>query len=69
MKKVLSIEGMSCMHCVAHVKEALEAIEGVQNVVVSLDDNLAIVETEVSDDVLKNAVEDEGYDVVEIRQE
>ena len=67
MKKVLSIEGMSCMHCVAHVKEALEGIEGVKDVVVSLDENLATVETEVSDDILKNAIEEEGYDVVDIR--
>jgi len=28
MKKVLSIEGMSCAHCVAHVKEALESVAG-----------------------------------------
>ncbi len=24
MEKILNVEGMSCMHCVAHVKEALE---------------------------------------------
>ena len=67
MKKVLLIEGMSCEHCVAHVKEALEGIEGVDNVVVSLDENSATVETEVSDETLKEAVEEEGYDVIEIR--
>lgn len=67
MKKVLLIEGMSCEHCVAHVKEALEAIDGVENVVVSLDENSATVETEVSDEALKSAIEEEGYDVTEIR--
>lgn len=67
MKKVLLIEGMSCEHCVAHVKEALEGIEGVENVVVSLDENSATVETEVSDEILKEVVEEEGYDVTEIR--
>lgn len=67
MKKVLLIEGMSCEHCVAHVKEALEGIEGVENVVVSLDENLATVETEVSDEILKEVIEEEGYDVTEIR--
>ena len=66
MKKVLLIEGMSCEHCVAHVKEALEAIDGVENVVVSLDENSATVETEVSDEALKSAIEEEGYDVTEI---
>ena len=67
MKKVLLIEGMSCEHCVAHVKEALEEIDGVENVVVSLDENSATVETEVSDEALKSAIEEEGYDVTEIR--
>ncbi|MBD7913431.1 MULTISPECIES: cation transporter [Clostridium] len=66
MKKKLLIEGMSCNHCVAHVKEALEALEGVSLVEVSLEDNCAIVESTTSDEVLKEAVEEEGYDVVGI---
>ncbi|MCR4944495.1 MAG: heavy-metal-associated domain-containing protein [Clostridium sp.] len=67
MKKVISIEGMSCENCVRHVTEALEAIEGVSSVVVSLDDNTATVETEVDNEILKNAIEDEGYDVTDIK--
>lgn len=67
MKKVISIEGMSCEHCVKSVTGALEAIEGVNNVVVSLDDNTATVETDVDNEILKNAIEDEGYDVVDIK--
>lgn len=66
MKKVLSIEGMSCMHCVHHVKEALEAIKGVKDVTVNLDEKSATVDTEVSDEILKDAVEEEGYDVINI---
>ena len=68
MKKVLSIEGMSCEHCVAHVKKALEAIQGVENVVVSLEENSATVETDVDNEILKSAIEEEGYDVVDIKQ-
>ena len=67
MKKVISIEGMSCENCVRHVTEALEALEGVSSVVVSLDDNTATVETEVDNEILKNAIEDEGYDVTDIK--
>lgn len=67
MKKVLSIEGMSCEHCVAHVKKALEAIQGVENVVVSLEENSATVETDVDNEILKSAIEEEGYDVVDIK--
>lgn len=66
MKKKLLIEGMSCNHCVAHVKEALEAVEGVSSVEVSLEDNCAIVESTTADEILKEAIEEEGYDVVGI---
>ncbi|MDS0525097.1 cation transporter [Clostridium sp. SHJSY1] len=66
MKKKLLIEGMSCGHCVAHVREALESVEGVSSIEVSLEDNCAIVETTVADEVLKEVIEEEGYDVVGI---
>jgi len=35
---VLKVEGMMCMHCVAHVKAALEKLSGVKTVEVSLED-------------------------------
>ncbi len=62
MKKI-SIEGMMCSHCVAHVEKALNAVEGIGDVQVSLDDKCAVVSGDVSDDVLKKAVEDAGYQV------
>ena len=52
MKKVINIEGMSCNHCVAHVKEALEGINGVNVLEVSLDNKNAVVETEVENNIL-----------------
>lgn len=66
MKKKILIEGMSCNHCVGHVKDALEALEGVLSIEVSLEGNYASVETEVEDDILKEVIEEEGYDVVGI---
>lgn len=67
MKKVLLIEGMSCGHCVNHVKNALMDIEGVENVEVSLEDKKAIVEgTELNDNKMKAEIEDFGYSVVGI---
>lgn len=66
MKKKILIEGMSCNHCVGHVKEALEALEGVSAIEVSLEGNYASVETDVEDDILKEAIEEEGYDVIGI---
>ncbi|MBE6090331.1 heavy-metal-associated domain-containing protein [Clostridium beijerinckii] len=68
MKKKILIEGMSCEHCVAHVKEALENLDKVTSVEVSLKDNCAIVETENSNEEIKEAIEEEGYDVVKIEE-
>lgn len=65
MKKKIAIEGMSCEHCVAHVKEALEGL-GASAVDVSLDGGYAVCDTDKSDAELKSAIEDEGYDVTGI---
>ena len=62
-EKTLKVEGMMCMHCVAHVKEALEAVPGVRNVEVSLDEGTAKLEAGMlaSDEKLVAAVEAAGY--------
>ena len=67
MKKTIIIEGMSCNHCVAHVKEALESLSNVTSVNVDLQEKCATVETSESDDILKESIEDAGYDVIEIK--
>ncbi len=63
MKKKIGIEGMSCQNCVKHVKDALEGLEGVSSVEVNLEEKYATVETEVSDEVLKETIEEEGDEV------
>lgn len=65
MKKEMMIEGMSCNHCKMRVEKALGEIEGVDNVTVDLEAKKATLEIayEVGDAVLKEAVEDAGYDV------
>ena len=65
MKKI-SIEGMMCMHCVAHVEKALLAVEGVGEVKVSLEEKCAYVSFSADTALLKKAVEDAGYTVTEI---
>ncbi len=69
MKKTLKIEGMMCGHCEMHVKKALEAIDGVNGAEVSHETGTAVVtlEKEVPDDVLKQAVAEQGYQVTDIR--
>lgn len=70
MKKKIIVEGMSCNHCVNHVTAALEEIPGVKSVVVNLETNTAIVDAEeiVKDEEIKFAIDDAGYDVVNIEE-
>lgn len=66
MKKKILVEGMSCGHCVKHVKEALEEL-GASNVDVSLEKKMATAEVgDASDESIKAAIEDAGYDVTGI---
>ena len=68
MTKVMKIEGMSCEHCSARVEKALNMIEGVSaKVKLEAKEALVELESEISNDVLRKAVEDAGYEVVEIR--
>lgn len=67
MKKTMKIEGMMCGHCTGRVDKVLNALEGVE-ATVSLEDKAAYVTLtgDVSDELLKKTVEDEGYQVLEI---
>ena len=60
------IEGMSCMHYVAHVKEALEGLSGLTDIEVSLDNKWATANGTASHSSIQAAIEEEGYDVVKI---
>lgn len=66
MKKKIFIEGMKCGHCTGHVKSALEVLDNVASVEVSLEGKYAIVEGNVEDKVLRDVIEEEGYDVIRI---
>ncbi|ABR49408.1 Heavy metal transport/detoxification protein [Alkaliphilus metalliredigens QYMF] len=68
MKKKITIEGMSCGHCVGHVNEALKEISGVNSVEVNLTEKHAVVDLahEVGNDKLKAAVDGAGYQAIEV---
>ena len=67
MKKVMLVEGMSCGHCEKAVKSALSEIAGVSSVNVDLATKKVEVDGDnLQDNLLKEAVEEAGYDVVEI---
>ena len=69
MAKTMKIEGMMCGHCEAAVKKALEALPQVAEAAVSHENGTAVVTLNeaVTDEVLKKAVEDKDYTVVEIQ--
>lgn len=68
MKKLMTIEGMSCGHCSARVEKALNALDGV-SAVVDLEAKQATITMEqpYPDDILKQAVEEQGYTVTAIQ--
>lgn len=69
MKKVLTIEGMMCGHCTAHVENVLRNLDGVIDVKVSLNDKTAEVFTDkdITDNVFKDLISEEGYEVISIK--
>ena len=67
MTKTMKIEGMMCSHCTGRVDKALNALDGV-TATVSLEDKAAYVTVDgaVTDEELKKAVVDAGYEVTGI---
>lgn len=68
MKKTITIEGMTCNHCTGRVQKALSALDGVE-ASVDLETKSAFVTSskEISDEILKKAVVDAGYEVISIQ--
>ena len=68
MKKLIHIDGMGCMNCVHHVKEALEGLDGVASADVSLESNSATITLtkDVADTAIISAIDEAGYDVTKI---
>lgn len=66
MEKTLSVQGMSCGHCKMSVEGALNKLDGVSKAEVNLEAGKVDVtfdESKVNVDTLKEAIEDQGYDV------
>lgn len=64
--KTLEVQGMTCGHCKASVEGALKKLDGVSTAEVHLETGKVDVtfdESKVTVDALKEAVEDQGYDV------
>jgi len=66
MEKKVIIEGMMCQNCVKHATNALNALPGV-TATVDLATKTAIVTGDVTDEAIKQAIADAGYEVTSIQ--
>jgi len=63
---ILNVQGMSCGHCVKAVEESVGELEGINQVIVKLDEakvEVTFNESQLSIDKIKETIEDQGYDV------
>ena len=68
VNKTIHIDGMMCAHCTGRVEKALNELPGVEATVDLAAKSAAVTCTpDVSDDTLRQAVEDAGYHVTDIR--
>ncbi|WIF96158.1 heavy-metal-associated domain-containing protein [Caminicella sporogenes] len=67
---MILIEGMSCHHCKGRVERALGEIDGVIVESISVDEKNAIINLtkDVDESVIRQAIDDAGYDVLEIKE-
>ncbi|MEK3912327.1 copper ion binding protein [Paenibacillus sp. FSL H7-0331] len=64
-KQTLQVEGMSCQHCVISIEGALKEIGAAGKVnLASGTVDVAYEENRVSIEAVKEAIEEQGYDVV-----
>lgn len=65
----VTVKGMMCAHCEAHVKGALEKIDGITNVVANHDENLVTITStkDIAEADIKAAVEEAGYEYCGIK--
>jgi copper chaperone CopZ len=64
----ISVEGMMCQHCVAHVKKALDEVKGVKAVEVSLEEKRATVTASCAPSALTAAITAAGYTAGEVKE-
>ncbi len=67
MRKKIFIDTMTCGTCKKRVETVLKEINGVTLEEVSLNDNYALVDTDVEDSILKEVIEGIGFLVTEIQ--
>jgi len=64
--RTYSVPGISCGHCKAAIEGELHGLEGVESAVVDVDARTVVVTGDVSDDAVRAAVDDAGYEVADV---
>lgn len=65
METVIKVEGMMCPHCKARVESVCKEVHGTMDAVVDLQKKQVTVTGDASVEVLKNAIKNAGYEVIE----
>jgi copper chaperone len=64
--KTITVEGMSCQHCVNAIQKAVGELKGIGKVEVNLQDKKVMVEMDpqiITLETVKETIEDQGYEV------
>ncbi|NPV01698.1 MAG: heavy-metal-associated domain-containing protein [Brevinematales bacterium] len=64
MKQKVKIDGMSCMHCVKAVQEALSAVKGISDIAVKIGEAEFTTGDGFDMNTVRTAIEEAGYEVV-----
>ncbi len=65
--KVYEVPGISCGHCKESIEGAVGALDGVESVKVNIAARTVRVEGEATDEQIRAALDDAGYDVAGVR--
>ena len=64
METIIKVEGMMCTHCKARVEQVCKGVAGVQDAVVDLQKKQVTVSGNASEEILKKAITEAGYQVI-----
>jgi copper chaperone len=63
MERTYSVPGISCGHCKAAIEAEVGALAGISTVDVNVDSRSVLVIGDVSDDEVRAAIDEAGYEV------
>ena len=61
--RIYSVPGISCGHCKDAIEGAVGKLDGVASVEVVIDDRTVLIDGDATDDAIRTAIDEAGYDV------